>query len=88
SFSGELLVPAYRKIVTVSNVYQNGVEVANAKTLLEKANSGDDINTVIDGDRHKVALTTLEKGYTYEIFYSALDYRGVTSSRKYYIEVK
>ncbi len=88
SYNGELLVPAYKKIVTVSNVYQNGVEVANAKTLLEKANSGDDINTVIDGDRHKVALTTLEKGYTYEIFYSALDYRGVTSSRKYYIEVK
>ena len=61
--------------------------MANATSLLQKANTGD-LNKVLDGERHIVEVTGLEKGYTYELFYSALDYRGVTSSRKFYIEVK
>ncbi|MDE6299251.1 MAG: hypothetical protein K2M10_06370, partial [Muribaculaceae bacterium] len=87
SYNGEILVPSYKKILTISNVYQNGKEVANATSLLQKANTGD-LNKVLDGERHIVEVTGLEKGYTYELFYSALDYRGVTSSRKFYIEVK
>ncbi|MDE6008170.1 MAG: hypothetical protein K2G90_03075, partial [Muribaculaceae bacterium] len=90
SYNGEILVPAYKKILTVSNVYKNGSVASNAESLLKKANGGDDINTVLDGERHVVEIeaSNLEKGYTYELFYSALDYRGVTSSRKFYIEVK
>ncbi|MDE6753445.1 MAG: hypothetical protein K2J82_02415 [Muribaculaceae bacterium] len=91
SYNGEILVPAYKKIVAISNVYDlNGQEVANAKSILEKANSGADLNKVLDGERHVVAVeaSNLEKGYIYEIYYSALDYRGKTSTNKYYIEVK
>ncbi|MDE5886049.1 MAG: hypothetical protein K2H46_00495 [Muribaculaceae bacterium] len=90
SYNGEILVPAYKKILTVSNVYKNGAVASNAESLLKKANGGADINTVLDGERHvvEVEASNLEKGYTYELFYSALDYRGVTSSRKFYIEVR
>lgn len=92
SYNAELIVPAYKKYVAITNVYKDGKPVANAKSILEKANKGADLNTVLDGGRHVVAVdaANLEtgKGYTYEIFYSALDYRGITSSHKYYIYVK
>ncbi|MBD5310427.1 MAG: hypothetical protein HDS10_08435 [Bacteroides sp.] len=91
SYNGEIIVPAYKKIVTISNVFDlDGKEVANAKSILEKANSGADLNKVLDGERHvvEVEASNLEKNYIYEIYYSALDYRGKTSSNKYYIAVK
>lgn len=89
SYNAEILVPSYKKFIAVTNVYKNGQSVAT-RAMLDKANSGNDWNTVLDGGRHIVALdkANLESGNTYEIFYTALDYRGFTSSRKFYIHVK
>lgn len=45
------------------------------------------MNKVLNGPEHMV-FVTLQKGYTYEVFYQAMDYSGYVSGRKYYITVK
>jgi hypothetical protein len=45
------------------------------------------MNEVIPGERLSVPFYADQAGYTYEIIYSALDYRGVTSTRKFYLQV-
>ena len=47
----------------------------------------DAINKVIDGDVRVVKLS-LEKNYTYEIVYQALDYTGRVAAKRYYVRVK
>ena len=87
SFNAEILVPAYKKFVAVTNVWDNttGAEVASKVTAANTNNAN--FNTVLDGNRYGVAFQA-EKGYTYEIFYSALDFSGKISQRKYYVTVK
>jgi len=87
----ELLSPAFKKWIAVTDVFQgtksakggNGACVA-ART---KANSASQINEVIDGDVRVVKLS-LEKNYTYEIVYQALDYTGRVAAKRYYVRVK
>ncbi|MGN0239130.1 MAG: hypothetical protein ACI4AW_03835 [Paludibacteraceae bacterium] len=86
SFNAEILVPAYKKFVAVTNVWDNttGAEVASK---VATTNNNANFNTVLEGNRYGVAFQA-EKGYTYEIFYSALDFSGKISQRKYYVTVK
>ncbi len=48
------------------------------------------MNKIATGNQHRFAINAdkLEAGKIYEVLYQALDYRGYTSTRAYYITVK
>lgn len=93
SYNAEIAVPAYKKYIVVTNVYKNGDKSVNADNntecldVLKAANKAKFFNEVLDGQQLRVALSASKPGYTYEIAYQALDYHGITSTRKYYIQV-
>lgn len=78
SYTAEILAPAFKKYVAVT--------AAPTAAALAKANSGANINKVIDGRICGVELPVSAKG-VYEIAYSALDYCGKITTRKFYINV-
>ncbi len=85
TLNGELLTPAYKKYVAVTNCWDaDGNFSADA---LKKANSSTRMNEVISGD-YQTAAFNYQSGYTYEILYQALDFHGNTSTQKYYVTVK
>ncbi len=86
SYTGELIVPAYKKYVAITGVYKNGQEVTADLAALNEA---EDLNTVLDGSRIGVLVPAknLVAGNVYEFTYQAIDYNGKTSTRKFYIEV-
>ena len=92
SYSAEIVAPSFKKFIAVTNVWnEDGKDAhsdATCKELLIKANSQEFMNQPITGKAHRVAFTADKAGYTYEIVYSALDYHGYTSTRKYYVTVK
>lgn len=79
SYTAELLAPAYKKYVAVTEAPS-----ASAKSA---ANASGNFNTVLDGNTLTVHFTPSEKG-EYEIAYAAVDYSGKVAIRKFYIEVK
>jgi hypothetical protein len=93
SLSAEIIAPAYKKFVGVTNVFKNsdlsksaqGGD-ANCLAAAKSANSAKYIDEVIDGSRYGVPFVG-QAGYTYEIAYAALDFQGKVSMRKYYIRV-
>lgn len=93
SYNAEIAVPAYKKYIVVTNVYKNGDKSVNADNntecldVLKAANGAKFFNEVLDGQQLRVTLSASKPGYTYEIAYQALDYHGITSTRKYYIQV-
>lgn len=85
TYTAEIVVPVAKKYVAVTNVFdKNGNQV---KSEISAANANSTLNTVLPGKQTRVAFQG-KAGYTYEIAYSALDYQGFTSTRKYYITVK
>lgn len=72
TYTYELLAPAYKKFVTVTN--------ANL--------SGFNLGKVISGDTREVTITGLQSGKTYNILYEAVDYNGKVSARQYKINVE
>ncbi len=97
TYNAELLSPAYRKYVAITNVYDeadHSISAANGDAdciaALKAANKAEYfMDTVFDGDRQTVAFRfETGKNYTYEIFYQAADYHGFVSTRKYYVNVK
>ncbi len=90
SYNAEIAAPAYKKFIAVTNVYKGAASAqddAACLSALNAANSRPNFNEVMDGGRYGVAFVG-QAGYTYEIFYSALDYSGKISQRKYYVTVK
>ncbi|MCD8296307.1 MAG: hypothetical protein LUC88_01910, partial [Prevotella sp.] len=94
SFTAETVAPAYKKLVGVTNVYssqdvsisaQNGD--SGCLSALQNANSSADMATILDGNTQFVTLSGLQKGYIYEIAYTAVDYSGVVVAEKYYVKV-
>lgn len=87
----ELIVPIARKHVAVTDVIKDEKSV-KAGTLdvniLKNANNLDEFNEVIDGTERVIKADGLQKGYTYEIAYSILDFAGNISTQKYYITIK
>ena len=84
TYSLELLAPAYKKFVAVTDVFNaNGTEADIQKAKDANAN-GENLNTVVNSD----VTCTLngEKGYIYEVTYTAVDYAGKVSLRKYYVQ--
>lgn len=85
TFNVEVLSPAYKKIIVATDVYdQNGKTNEAARSAF---NEQENVNQVIDGEWQKFDVN-IEKGYTYEILYMALDYSGEIAARKYYVKVK
>ncbi len=93
SFTAEILAPAYKKLVGVTNVFigSNWEDNAqsdnmNCKGELDRVNA-QGLAKVINGSRTGVSVS-LKKGYVYEIAYTAVDYHGYVVARKYYVSVK
>lgn len=89
TYSLETLAPVYKKFVGVSKVTdKNGNEVASVPG---NCNGKGDFGKVLDGDRNRVALNVADvpagEVYTYELCYQALDFSGVTSTIKCYVQV-
>ncbi len=81
SYNGELLAPAYKKYIAVVKDLDGG-DITNA-------NNASELNKVLDGRQQKayVAVNDLTPGHTYQLVYTALDYRGNVSARSFYIKV-
>lgn len=89
SYTAEILTPAFKKHIAVTNVFKGGKSAqggdAQCKLALDAANGGEMMNTVIDGNKCSV-VATFAKGFVYEVAYSALDYSGNISMHKYYVQ--
>ena len=84
SLTADVAAPSYKKYVAVTKAWnENGEEDASA---VSAANA--QLNKVIPGRQHRVAMNGVKPGYKYQIVYSSLDYRGKTSTRLFYITVK
>ena len=93
SYTAEVVAPAYKKMIACVNVIDNatGNYVANGRELAKKFNAtSDGLAVVLEGSTYGITVpgAAVQSGYTYEIMYQALDYSGVTSTRKFYIKVK
>ena len=97
TYTAEIAAPVYKKFIGVTNVWKADNMAINAQAgdsycanLAKKANSQGYLDMPVMGNTHRVLLQVDNSsvGYTYEIVYSALDYSGVTSTRKYYVTVK
>ena len=92
SYTGEIIAPAFKKFIGVTNVFKDGDSAQNGcedcKKALYAVNGGEYFNKVFPGSRYGVAIENMKNGYTYEIFYSGLDYSGKISARKFYVTVK
>ncbi len=84
SYTAELLAPAYKKFVAVTKVTRDGAKIASA---MKNANAQDDFNKVLDGSVKEISFTPSEAG-EYEIAYTAVDYSGKITARKFYIDVE
>ena len=89
SFTGEYLAPAAHKYVAVTKVTKNGVVDGSCTDILKSTNQNNvDLNKVLSGDNHAIAVQNLAKGYTYEFTYSAIDFYGKVRNTKCYVTVK
>mgnify|MGYP003291981550 CR=1 FL=1 len=88
SYTAEIIVPAYKKYVAFTKV--NGASDSEQEALLAQLNTGDYLNKVLDGNTKAIKLNVPASfsGKTLELTYSALDYSGYSSTRKFYIYVK
>ncbi|MDE6695926.1 MAG: hypothetical protein K2K25_03515 [Muribaculaceae bacterium] len=87
SYTAELIAPAYKKYVAVCNVYDLNL---NKVALKGTINRGPKVNKVLSGSEIEVAFNigAFDKDRIYEFVYQAIDYRGYTSTQKFYIQVK
>lgn len=93
SYTAELIAPAYKKFVAVTNVYNGTKSALDGDTdcleALQAANNSELMNTVVKGTTRAVkfpAPAAKFENYVYEVAYSALDYNGVSSTRKFYVK--
>ncbi len=93
SYTAEILAPAAKKLVGVTNVYSVDGKVsaqggdADCLAALQAANAQDNIGKVIAGDEVVLNLK-LQSGYVYEVAYTAVDFSGVVVANKYYVRTK
>lgn len=89
SYNLELLAPAYKKFVAVTDVfdeYGNEIPVATAREMASAAN-GSNMGRVIDSEKI-CKMNAGQSGYIYEVTYTAIDYFGKVAIRKYYVQFK
>ena len=97
--TNELLAPAYKKFIGVSNVFKGEASAvkgdADCKAVQATLNNAvADFNHVVDGTAYNMynpmmgfKISDNMKGMIIEITYVMLDYEGVSSAKKFYIEV-
>lgn len=93
SWTADIAVPSYQKFVAVTDVINGSASARNGDatcvSVLKNTNDNNEyLNTVIEGGRYGITFTPAASGYTYEIVYSAVDYQGWISTRKFYVTVK
>lgn len=92
SYTGEVLAPAYKKMVACVNVIDNATKKTaqnNGGELLDELksiNKTQFIGEVCQGSQRRfpISVAGLKSGHTYEILYTAVDYLGVTSTARFY----
>ena len=85
NMNAEMLVPAYKKHLCVTNAWGAADETAK-KAAIDAVNAG--INKVYDGNQKTATISGLKSGITYEISYSGLDFAGKQMTRKFYVKCK
>lgn len=94
SYTAEIAAPAYLKFVAITDIKGAGgsAKGGNAAMIseLKALNKQGSMCKVLPGRQKRVAVPTaqMKAGQTYEIVYTALDYRGYTSTQHFYITVK
>ena len=86
TYNLELVAPTYKKFVAVTDVFTTDgkeVDLAAAKSLAKAAN-GKNMGKVIEGN--SICTLNGQKGYIYEVTYTAVDYFGKVAIRKYYVK--
>ena len=88
SYTLEMLAPAYKKFVAVTDVFdattKAALPLADAKAKAATANGGNNMMKVIDSD--KSCTLAGEVGYIYEVTYSAVDYHGKVVNKRFYVQ--
>ncbi len=79
SYTAEMFAPALKKYVAVTS--------APSAAAQAFANAGENMNKVLDGRCRDVVFQANAKGL-YEITYSAVDFYGYITTRKFYINVE
>ena len=92
SYTAEILAPAYKKFIGVTNIYSKDLS-KNAqdnggiyKLFLKQVNGETNVATVMDGATRSLEMS-IKPDYVYEIAYSAVDYRGLNVVKKFYVTV-
>jgi len=85
----EIGVPAFKKYIAVTRVFDANGNEADAAAL----NAQENINQVLEGAAFNVSkplyfTANAPAGYTIEILYEALGYNGKVAGKKFYIQVK
>ncbi len=96
SYTGEIIAPAYKKLVACTNVIDNATKASaqggDAALLaeLKDINNTTYLAEVRPGNQRRFAINTagMKPGHTYEILYTAVDYLGVTSTARFYFTVE
>ena len=94
SNSAELLAPAYKKFVAVTNVIKDDFSAnakegdATCKSILNAANNPAQGMATIYSGKDPIAFNATQTGYIYEVSYASVDYKGATRVDKVYIRVK
>lgn len=89
SYTAEIFAPAYKKFVAIAGAWDANGNKDNSADF-RALNKGGNLLTVLDGNSRRLALPTgqMKKGYKYELVYTCLDYKGYTSTQRFYITVK
>ncbi|MBR5844080.1 MAG: hypothetical protein IKY75_05805 [Bacteroidaceae bacterium] len=93
SYTAEILAPAYKKLVGVTNVYSMDrsknaqVDGGEYMSALAAANGQAGIAEILDGDTMVVNFSA-KKGYIYEVTYTSVDFSGMEVAKKFYVTVK
>ena len=82
SYTLELLAPAYKKFIAVTDVWDAAGNPAAAS--VGQAANGENMLKVIDSE--KTCTINGQAGYTYEIAYSAIDYHGKVVIKRFYVK--
>ena len=93
SYNADLVVPSYKKYVAISQVFTTkGEPAAEMNNNIVAINEAAGLNKILRGDQQRVPVNVSNKnyfkpGYTYQVYYSSLDYRGYTSTQVYYFTI-
>ena len=87
SFTGDMVVPSYKKFVAITKATKNGEAVSTETLKSLNKEAGTQFNTVLSGTNQEVFLkASALSGYTVEISYLSVDYHGNCSMRTYYMQ--